>query len=406
MSDLTIEHRLRSLVGPDATIDTDAAGLAVIAPRTTAACALVLRTANEEGWKVRIAGGGNWNPLDAPADLTLSSAGLTAVEEVRSADLMATVQAGVDRDTLRLTLADHGAWWPLDPPGVQRTVGSIIATATAGPLRSGFGGVRDHVLGLTVVTADGRVVQAGGRVVKNVAGFDLTKLATGSFGAFGFVAAAHLRLRSIPRADVTLTSEGDRDDLIQEARSILDAGLIPQALELLAPAVLGSARWTLAVRLLGPDPQVEADRDFVRGVGDRAWTEQAGTQAADLWQRASSGVLGGPTTIRMGTVVDALDHAIDLIAHHLDDDLVTASVAPGVVRWTGTAEPDRCRLLRHAAAQVEMPLTLERGPWGVRHALGHFGAYREGVGRLMGSLRTTFDPAGTLVVPLGTVDDA
>ena len=406
MSDLTIGHRLRSLVGPDAAIDTDAAGMPVIAPRSAAACALVLRTANAEGWKVRIAGGGTWTPLDAPADLTLSSTGLRAIEDVQGADLVATVEAGVDRDTLRVRLGDDGTWWPVDPPGEHRTVGSIIATATAGPLRSGFGGVRDHVLGLTVVTADGRIVHAGGRVVKNVAGFDLTKLATGSFGAFGFIAAAHLRLRTIPRADVTLTTEGDRDDLIHDARAILDAGLIPPAAELLSPAVLGSQRWTLAVCLLGQDPQVEADRDLVKGVRSRTWTEQTGADAADLWRQATSGILGGPTTVRLGTVVGALDHAIDLIAHHLDDDIVTASVAPGVVRWTGTAEPDRCRLLRHAAAQVEMPLTVERAPWSTRSVLGHFGAYREGVGRLMGSLRTTFDPAGTLVVPLGTGDES
>ncbi|MCZ6915917.1 MAG: FAD-binding oxidoreductase [Gemmatimonadetes bacterium] len=405
MSDLTIEHHLRTLMGPDASIDTDPTGIPVIAPRTTEACALVLRTANAERWKVRITGHGTWSPVDAPAHLTLSSAGLTNIEDVQGTDLVATVQAGVDRDALRVALADDGAWWPVDPPGGHRSLGSIIATATAGPLRSGFGGVRDHVLGLTVVTADGRIVHAGGRVVKNVAGFDLTKLATGSFGAFGFIAAAHLRLRAIPRADVTLTTEGDRDDLIQDARAILGTGLIPPAVEIVSPAVLGSDRWTLAVRLLGADPQVEADRNLVKGVGHRTWTEQAAPDAAALWRQTLSRVVAGPITVRLGTVVTALDRAVDLIAHHLDDDIVTVSVACGVVRWTGTAEADRCRLLRHAAAQVEMPVTVERAPWNARSALGHFGAYREGVGRLMGSLRHTFDPAGTLVVPLGTDDE-
>ncbi len=172
-TDLSIEQRLRALMGPEALIDSDDSGHPVVAPRTTDACSLVLETANAEGWRVRLAGNGTWSNQDGPADLTLSSRGLADVEDVRASDLVATVQAGVDRESLRLALADQGAWWPVDPPGTRRTVGSVVATATSGPMRSGFGGVRDHVLGLTVVTADGRVVQCGGRVVKDVAGFDL-----------------------------------------------------------------------------------------------------------------------------------------------------------------------------------------------------------------------------------------
>ncbi len=77
------------------------------------------------------------------------------------------------------------------------------------------------------------------------------------------------------------------------------------------------------------------------------------------------------------------------------------SVAPGVIRWSGEAAPERLKLLRHAAAQQEMPLTLERAPWPVRRQLGHFGAYREGTGRLITSLRRAFDPAGILVTAVG-----
>ena len=154
-TDLSIERRLRALMGPDAIIERDGGGMPTVAPRTTEACALVLATANSEGWRVRITGGGSWNRVEGHADLALSSSGLSDVEEVRAADLVATVQAGVVRETLRLALADQGAWWPVDPPGIRRTVGSVVATATAGPLRSGLGGIRDHVLGLTVVTAEG-----------------------------------------------------------------------------------------------------------------------------------------------------------------------------------------------------------------------------------------------------------
>ena len=400
-ADLTVERRLRALVGPDAAIESDRGGIPLVAPHTTAACALVLRTAHAEGWSVRIVGNATWIAPDAPAQLTLSSQGLSQIEDVRTADLVATVQAGVRHDALRLALADHGAWWPVDAPGTNRTLGSLIATATAGPLRSGFGSIREHILGLTIVTADGRVVKSGGSVVKNVAGFDLTKLATGSFGAFGFIAAAHLRLRAIPRADVTLVTGGDRDALIQEAREILDAGLTPSALELMSPSVSGAHGWTLAVRLLGADPSVAAERSAVRAAGTAAWTEMSSADAADFWPGALRRTLQQPLAVRVGTVITGLHQALDLLSHHLDDDFITASVTAGAVRWSGSAVADRIQLMRHAAAQIEMPVTIERGPWALRNELGHFGAYREQVSRLMSSLRTTFDPNGTLVVPLG-----
>ncbi len=400
-TDLSIEQRLRVLMGPEVLIDRDDSGHPVVAPRTTDACGLVLEMANAEGWRVRLVGNGTWSNQEGPADLTLSSSGLADVEEVRASDLVATVQAGVDRETLRLALADEGAWWPVDPPGARRTIGSVVATATSGPMRSGFGGIRDHVLGLTVVTANGRVVKSGGRVVKNVAGFDLTKLATGSFGAFGFITRVHLRLRTIPRADLTLVTEGGRDALIQTAQEILAAGFTPPAIELMSPAVGGRNQWLLAVRLIGSDPAVAADRSGVKGAGTATWLEHTPPDAADFWHAASVHPVQHPVTIRMGTVITDLDRALDLVAHHLDDESITASIAAGVVRWSGAAPADRLQLLRHNAAQVEMPITIERAPWSVRNALGHFGAYREGVSRLMGSLRNTFDPNHTLATTLG-----
>src|SRR5439155_834709 len=174
-----------------------------------------------------------------------------------------------------------------------RTLGSVVATATAGPLRHGFGAVRDHILGVTFVTGDGRLVQSGGRVVKNVAGYDLTKLEAGGFGAFGVIVLVHLRLRALPRADQTFVLAGTREDLTQVA-------------------------------------------------GDVS--------------------------------------------------------AAGPIRWAGDTTVDRLRRLRRTLAGLEVPLTLERAPWPIRSAVGHFGAYREGVGPLVAGLRRTFDPGEAFVV--------
>jgi hypothetical protein len=97
---------------------------------------------------------------------------------------------------------------------------------------------------------------------------------------------------------------------------------------------------------------------------------------------------------------DGVDDTIDLLAHELDEGLVSAGAGQGMIRWTGNSTVDRVRALRRAAAAREIPMTLERAPWTARRALGHFGAYREGVGKIVGRLRETFDPGQCLNVAL------
>ena len=190
------------MLGPEAVVDTDASGMPRVAPRSADGVALVLQAAAAEGWRVRIEGRGSWVPADAPADLALTTRLLARVVQLDAADLVASVEAGVLWGDFQQQLAEHGVWVAADPPGEGRTVGSVVATGTAGPLRTGFGALRDQVLGATVVTGQGRIVHAGGRVVKNVAGYDLTKLATGSFGSLGVVTSVNLRLRAVPRRPV------------------------------------------------------------------------------------------------------------------------------------------------------------------------------------------------------------
>jgi len=197
--------RLREIVGASG-VERDPAGLPRVVPDTTEAMGRLFALAHARSWRARIEGQGTWLSSDAPADFAVSTRGLDRVVSVSPADLVATVDAGVAIGNLRRRLADDGMWLAIDPPGrPERSIGSIIAAGTAGPLRQGFGPVRDHVLGLSVVTGDGRLVRAGGRVVKNVAGYDLGKLQIGGFGGFGVVTELNLRLRPC-RAPTRLSS--------------------------------------------------------------------------------------------------------------------------------------------------------------------------------------------------------
>src|SRR5881409_2319419 len=150
---MSLVDRVRALLGDDA-VDVAATpdGVPRVAPGSPDAVGLLLGTAREEGWRVRVEGAGTWLPADAPADLALTTRRLDKVPAIEPQDLSATAEAGIGCDLLRQGLAG-------------RTLGSVVATATAGPLRHGFGAVRDHLLGVTFVTGDGRLVQSGGRVM-------------------------------------------------------------------------------------------------------------------------------------------------------------------------------------------------------------------------------------------------
>lgn len=394
--------KVRALLGAEAVLDPGSAGVAPrIAPPTPEAVALLLRTATEEGWKVRVEGTGSWQPADAPADLALTTRRLDAVESIEPQDLVATAQAGVGWDRLRHQLAERGVWVALDPPGLAgRTLGSVVVGGTSGPLRQGLGPVRDHLLGVTVVTGDGRVISSGGRVVKNVAGYDLTRLQAGGFGAFGVMVRAHLRLRALPRADVTLTLEGTREDLSRVGDDVRDSGLTPAALELLSPALARRAGWVLALRCAGSAAQVEAEEATVRALAEGRFAPLPAEETHAFWQRAGEALAVRPVTIRVGGLPDATEDLLDLLAHQLGDEWISASPGLGTIRWSGDATADRLRHLRRTLAAREVPLTLERGSWPLRTAVGHFGAYREGIGPLVRELRRTFDPVSTLVVPI------
>jgi FAD/FMN-containing dehydrogenase len=340
-------------------------------------------------------------PPDAPADVALSTRGLSRVVSVAPDDLVATVEAGVPLGVLQRELEQRGGWLALDPPGrPERSLGSVVATGTAGPLRHGFGPVRDHILGGTIVTGDGRVIKAGGHVVKNVAGYDLTKLQVGGFGAFGVVTQVHLRLRARPAARTTLLARGERDVLTRQARALMEQQVAGAALELLSPALAAEADWLLALECTGTDAGVADETARAMLHSEVPWRPLAPERAPAFWNAAARAALGGETTFRLGVFPDGQDEMIDLLAERLDTGLLSAGPGAGGLRWSGKASVEQLRAVRRSAAEREIPLTLERAPWAVRHAFGHFGAYREGVGTLVSKLRSTFDPDPTFAVAL------
>ncbi|MPZ67803.1 MAG: FAD-binding protein [Pseudonocardiaceae bacterium] len=172
-------------------------------PRSTAAVSTVLRAAHGRGLRVVPRGAGtrlSWGDAPSAVDLVVDVSRLDSVVSHAAGDLVVTVAAGVALATLQEALAPHGQRLALDPVVTGGTIGGAIATASAGPLRYRYGSVRDLLIGITVVRADGIVTHAGGTVVKNVAGYDLGKLYTGSLGTLGVITEAVFRLHPLPEA--------------------------------------------------------------------------------------------------------------------------------------------------------------------------------------------------------------
>jgi glycolate oxidase subunit GlcD len=201
-----------------------------VAPASVEEIAELLKLASSERWRVVPAGGMMW--IHSPADMIIKTSRLDQIIEHEPADLIAVAQAGVKLSDFNAKLAENGQWLPLDPPDDGRaTIGGVVATGIGGPQQFGYGKPRGSVIGMKVVLAEGSVIKAGGRVVKNVAGYDLCKLFTGSFGSLGVITEVNFKLRPRPAREVTVMATGS-------ARAILEARLFPVAVETFNDALL------------------------------------------------------------------------------------------------------------------------------------------------------------------------
>jgi glycolate oxidase FAD binding subunit len=238
--------KLRSLVGPEhvlAGVDCSPYVLegrtpdAVVFPGSKEEIGAILGLAGEEGIPVLPWGGGTAVGIGAPparVGIVLGTKRLDRVLEHEPGDLTATAEAGVTLGALQAHLGRRGQWLSLDPADRDvATVGGILASNASGPRRHLYGTCRDLLIGVTVVSADGTVVRGGGKVVKNVAGYDLPKLFIGSFGTLGVLVEATFRLRPRPDADRLAVVRFERlAESGAAARAIMASDLIPSALEL------------------------------------------------------------------------------------------------------------------------------------------------------------------------------
>ena len=367
-------------------------------PESVGQVAATLRDASAARTRVRPAGAGT-RTLGAPAPITISTTRMSQVLDYEPADLVVSAQAGATMHTLRLQAAEHQQQLALDAPAQwPATLGATVALNAAGPLRQGYGTPRDQVLGLQLVTGDGRIVHIGGKVVKNVAGYDLTRLVIGSKGALGVITQVHVRLYPLPEQDVTFVLSGDSAQLIEAAPRITRAHFEPHALELYARERIGQ----LVVRVQGNADVIQAARHALSELGLK-YQELSPEAALKCWTDASHHELSASVLLRLAaapahlaTTVQLAFQLAELVPRSGQDIVLTAHAGSGIVRVGGAAHDPaalsaRLRPVRHALAQIRGSVRVERAPFELPQTRP-----APGVVKLLEGLKKVFDPADIL----------
>ena len=295
----------------------------------------IVRDARNRSVPLRVVGGGTWLDAGSPVESheTISVAALNQVIEYVPGDLTITAGAGTSlRAILEITAAEN-QWLGLDPMGTtDGTIGATLATGSYGPLATGFGTARDLALGVEFVTGRGEVVKAGGRVVKNVAGFDLTRLMIGAWGTLGILTEITLRLHARPEREVSLASPLGGRSVGDVVRFLAGWPFTPLACEVVNGCVAGQlglgTKAMILFRLAGNSDAVSAQCADVSLFGDVTEMDSSRwTLLRGLWHDGWSIRFSR----RRSAIADAFA-AAEVLAAEWEGALVTVSPARSVVR--------------------------------------------------------------------------
>jgi glycolate oxidase FAD binding subunit len=363
----------------------------------------LLRFANDQGLAVSVRGGGTKTALGNPPrelDLILSTARMNEVIEHVPGDQVVRVQAGIKLQDLQDRLAGTEQMLGIDPPERGATIGGVVAANSTGPRRYRYGTIRDLIIGITVVLSDGTVAKAGGKVVKNVAGYDLSKLFTGSLGTLGVIAECNFRLHPRPEAARTVALEPESTLAAgQAAEAIMHAQLVPSAVEL---------NWSEDTRLLtvlieGIEPSVEAQAEtasyLLRGFG-----ELADGEADSLGPLAPPGAGDDEVAIKISTppaeLTGVLDSTLGACSRRGVAARITGHAGVGVTYAVLSGADEEARV--QVVEELREIWTRRGGSVVVREAPPTFKERVEVWGPLGSRLELTrrvkekFDPRGTL----------
>jgi glycolate oxidase FAD binding subunit len=315
----------------------------IVYPRSQEQLATVIATAHTNNWRVLPCGSGsklNWGGLAKGIDVVVCTERVNQLIEHAVGDLTVTVEAGMKFSQLQALLAKSRQFLALDPTAPESaTIGGIIATGDTGSLRQRYGSVRDHLLGITFVRADGQIAKAGGRVVKNVAGYDLMKLFTGSYGTLGVISQVTFRVYPLPEASGTVVLTGSVKAVSQAADILRGSALTPVQADLLSTKLVSSLGLGeglgLIARFQSISESVKEQSNRVLEVGQKLGLDGAifaDGDEANLWQRLQERIHTTPTESVITCKIGVLPTAAVEILTQVELGLIHISSGLGLLQ--------------------------------------------------------------------------
>ncbi|HEY8205241.1 MAG TPA: FAD-linked oxidase C-terminal domain-containing protein, partial [Pyrinomonadaceae bacterium] len=391
-----------------------------VAPASAEQASEVLQFAAREGLAVIPAGARSWldvGNLMTKADLIVSSRRMNQLLRHEPADLVATAEAGLTLADFQRQLAQRGQWLPIDPPdNGTATLGAVLATGSSGPQAFSYGPLRSFVIGLRAVLADGRQIKSGGQVVKNVAGYDLSKLFTGSYGTLGLITEVTFKLRPLPAETRTIVALGTREDLVSAARRVAN-NFFPVAVEVISPLLVEDLglqplrdQCALLIRFAASTRTVITQTaQALKALRDESFRCATYDDDAGLWQALGTAPLQAKYDLSWTARVRPTDlpsqvNAVAMLEH--DDAWHRAvrwhaAIGEGRLRAIGRSpvyHQEAVRVLERLRQQAENlggSLVLEKAPAEIKRefdAWGNFGAADE----LMKRVKLQLDPENQL----------
>ena len=302
------------------TVVVDVPPSCVVRPHTVDDLSKVVACSCERGWRMLPMGQGSklsWGGLASQIDLVVSTARLNRVVEHAVGDFTVTVEPGLKVADLQRQLGAQGQFLAVDPAFAEEaSLGGIVATADTGSLRQRYGGLRDALIGVRFVRYDGEVAMAGGRVVKNVAGYDLMKLMTGSYGSLGILSELTFRLYPAMRNLRTVVLTGGGEAVEKAMADIRMSGLTPESLDVVSELIDGERRLAVVVRLQGVAEGVEEQSDRLKKIATThgmSCEQLEGDAEAEFWNCAEEVIRADSVLCKVGLRPSGIPWLLELV---------------------------------------------------------------------------------------------
>jgi glycolate oxidase FAD binding subunit len=386
----------------------------MVFPQTIEELKGVITCASSNSWSVLPCGSGSklgWGGVSQSIDLAISTERLNRIVEHAVGDLTVTVEAGTKLVDLQELLLKEGQFLALDPAYPQQaTVGGIIATADSGSWRQRYGGVRDMLLGIAFVRSDGQLAKAGGRVVKNVAGYDLMKLLTGSYGTLGVLTEVVFRVFPMPARSGTVVLTGEAEAITSATKTLLASALTPTAVDLLSTELvskLGPGQGMgLMVRFQSVRESVEGQLSRMLDIGQvlgLKGTRYADADEVNLWKLLPEQIWSASQepaiTCKIGVLPTAavtMLTKLDTLTSSTGLGLIHASSGLGKLRLIGqSVTPQTIMELRRYCESQRGFLTILEAPISFKQQLDVWG-YTGNALNIMRGIKQQFDPKNIL----------